>query len=174
MTSLQTVLRLQGYRKTALVSYPHTPAGCCRSRSQNDSSRCRWRRDSNIVRSYKFQNQTSRTHLHLRREEKKTHTFEKKKPNSTWSQALHLYITLWSQFVWRSSDYELQYLYFIHLLPLNPFQGCCGSCSWSQQSPAEGGIHCGRFKSACGDRRPFILQFYSEWQIYLILYVFVL
>lgn len=136
MTSLQTVLRLQGYRKTALVSYPHTPAGCCRSRSQNDSSRCRWRRDSNIVRSYKFQNQTSRTHLHLRREEKKTHTFEKKKTNSTWSQALHLYITLWSQFVWRSSDYELQYLYFIHLLPLNPFQGCCGSWSWSQQSPS--------------------------------------
>lgn len=170
MTSLQTVLRLQGYRKTALVSYPHTPAGCCRSRSQNDSSRCRWRRDSNIVRSYKFQNQTSRTHLHLRREEKKTHTFEK--PTTTHGRRhctfiSHCDLSLLFEGA-RITSYNICTSFIYCRLIL--FRVAVGAGA----DPSSHRPHCGRFKSAYGDRRPFILQFYSQWQIYLILYVFVL
>lgn len=50
------------------MSYPHTRAGCCHSRSRCDSSTYRSRRDWNTVHSYKCLIQTSRTRLHLRGE----------------------------------------------------------------------------------------------------------
>lgn len=47
-------------------TYPHTPAGCFRSRSHCGSSRCTRRTGWNSVRSCIFPTQTSHTRLHLK------------------------------------------------------------------------------------------------------------
>lgn len=65
----QTVeLRSSVSRRCVNATYPHTPAGCCHSRSHCGSSRWRWGRGLNTVRSCIFQSQTSRTRLRLRSE----------------------------------------------------------------------------------------------------------
>lgn len=55
-------------RRCVSATYPHTPAGCCRSRSRCGSSRCTWRTGLNTARSCRFRSQTSHTRLHLRSE----------------------------------------------------------------------------------------------------------
>lgn len=66
---LQTVeLRSSVSCQCVNATYPHTPAGCCHSRSHCGSSRCTWRRGLSTVRSCIFRIQTSDTRLHLRSE----------------------------------------------------------------------------------------------------------